>query len=103
MSTDTAIVMAISLFVTSSSSSPEACAEKDKAFIPITKDSNKATTPRRNGNFNTGYLSWIDFVGSSFTVMVPSGLRQAVAIIFGPRIITPSMTACPPTYFFTRS
>jgi hypothetical protein len=35
--------------------------------------------------------------GSFHTAMDPSGLRTAVATIPGARIITPSITACPPT------
>ena len=34
--------------------------------------------------------------GWSRTMMSPSGLRQAMAMLLGPRIMTPSMTACPP-------
>jgi hypothetical protein len=34
--------------------------------------------------------------GSVSTTMCPSGWRSATAIVRDPRIITPSMTACPP-------
>ena len=35
--------------------------------------------------------------------MVPDGSRTAVAVTPGPLIMTPSITACPPTNFLIRS
>jgi hypothetical protein len=38
-----------------------------------------------------------DAIGWFTCAMSPSGLRTATAQLDGPRIITPSKTACPPT------
>lgn len=99
------MVSAISLLDNSSPSSPAACAEKDKARRPCTKDSTSATTPRTIGFFKIGYRSLMGTKGSVFTIISPEGSLTAVAIRPGPRIITPSITACPPilTFGFTVS
>ena len=41
--------------------------------------------------------------GSIFVSMVPSGLRTAQQMFFGPRIMMPSIRACPPTLVLKRS
>ena len=48
------IVPISSLSVNCSSSSPAACAENYKDFMPRISDSNKLTAPRRSGNFKIG-------------------------------------------------
>ena len=45
----------------------------------------------------------MDVVASFCTTIEPEGSRTAVAVYPGPRIMTPSMTACPPTNFLIRS
>jgi len=54
--------------------------------------------PRRIGLFNPGYFSKTEVNGIFFTTISPLALRTAVAIIPLARIITPSITACPPTW-----
>lgn len=43
------------------------------------------------------------FTGSILVSMVPSGLRTAQQMRSGPRIMTPSISACPPTLVLKRS
>ena len=92
-----AIVPAISLSVSCSSSSPAIFAEYDSERMPSTSDSTSDTVPRKNGFLRIVYLSAMECTGPQSTSMRPSGLRTAVATFPGPRIMTPSMTACPPT------
>ena len=47
-------------------------------------------------------MPWVG-VGSIFVSMVPSGLRTAQQMFFGPRIMMPSIRACPPTLVLKRS
>src|ERR1041385_5391423 len=49
------------------------------------------------GSFRSGNLSLHFGSFAAVFTIVPSGLRTAMAYAFGVRIITPSMTACPPT------
>ena len=100
---ETAMVPAISRLLmdsSPSSSSPDTWAEKDRAFMPYPRDSTRETTPRRKGFFRMGYRSLMLPAGFRSTVISPLGLRTATAIFPGPRIITPSMTAWPPTLNF---
>src|SRR5437763_2076049 len=63
---------------------------------PIASDSPRAITPRTIGS----RASRCRFIGDSIVrctcAILPSGLRTATAQFEGPRIITPSRTACPP-------
>ena len=43
------------------------------------------------------------FVSRSSTTMFPCGSRTAMAVIFGPRIMIPSISACPPMEVFLRA
>ena len=101
--TEVAMVIAISLLESCSSSSPDICAEYASAFIPSLNDSNNAITPRSSGFFKIGYLSRILLTSFTSTIISPSGWRTATATLSLPRIITPSMTACPPTLIFSLS
>jgi len=56
--------------------------------------------PRTSGIFV--HTPWVG-VGSSLVSMVPSGLRTAQHICLGPRIMMPSISACPPTLVLKRS
>ena len=56
--------------------------------------------PRTRGIFVQ--MPWVG-VGSIFVLMVPSGLRTAQQMFFGPRIMMPSIRACPPTLVLKRS
>src|SRR6185369_11965314 len=53
--------------------------------------------PRRIGSLKIGNLSLHFGSTAAVLTMVPSGLRTAMAYAFGVRIMTPSMTAWPPT------
>ncbi len=54
--------------------------------------------PRMIGLLRKGYFSKTEVKGIFLTTISPFALRTAVAIIPFARIITPSMTACPPTW-----
>ena len=56
--------------------------------------------PRTRGIFVQ--MPWVG-VSSSLVSMVPSGLRTAQQIFLGPRIMMPSISACPPTLVLKRS
>ncbi|SCJ50528.1 Uncharacterised protein [uncultured Clostridium sp.] len=56
--------------------------------------------PRTSGIFVQ--MPWF-FTGSILVSMVPSGLRTAQQMSFGPRIMMPSISACPPTLVLKRS
>ena len=71
-------------------------AENIRAFMPRPSASQSATKPRSTGSFITGCLYIAAFNGSSWTIIEPSGARTATAMYLCPRIITPSITACPP-------
>ena len=72
-------------------------AEDDSDFMPITSDSISETVPRSIGFFRMGYRSLIECTGFVSTCIFLPGSRTAVAVSPGPRIMTPSMTAWPPT------
>ena len=56
--------------------------------------------PRTSGIFVQ--MPWVG-VGSVLVSMVPSGLRTAQQMSLGPRIMMPSIRACPPTLVLKRS
>src|SRR5262249_51286518 len=64
---------------------------------PIARDSPSAMTPRITGRRQIGCRTIGDSIGWLTCAISPSGLRTATAQLDGPRIITPSRTACPPT------
>src|SRR6516225_3554055 len=72
-------------------------AEYRKARIPKASAWPKVAKPRKIGYLSQGYFS----AGRSrklwTTAIEPFGFRTATAYECGERIITPSMTACPPT------
>ena len=65
-------------------------------FMPNTSESTNATTPRTIGRRRTTGRSSTPLHRSVFTLISPSGVRTATAYLPWLRIITPSMTACPP-------
>src|SRR5438045_4556415 len=64
---------------------------------PIASDSPSAITPRTTGRRSTRCRAIPDWIGRETWAIVPLGVRTATAQFPGPRIITPSRTACPPT------
>ena len=72
-------------------------AEYDSDFMPMTSDSISETVPRSIGFLRMGYRSLMEFTGFVSTWIFLPGSRTAVAVSPGPRIMTPSMTAWPPT------
>src|SRR5262245_38627874 len=62
----------------------------------MASDSPSATTPRMIGSRSSLCRAIAERIGRQTWVMSPSGLRTAAAQLEGPRIITPSITACPP-------
>jgi len=72
-------------------------AEKLRAFIPKTRAESKFITPLIKGSLEKNFFSEKKFNLSRFTTISPLGLRTAMAIELGDLIITPSITACPPT------
>src|SRR5436190_19452482 len=64
---------------------------------PIASDSPSAITPRTTGRRSTRWRAIPDWIGRETWAIVPLGVRTATAQFPGPRIITPSRTACPPT------
>src|SRR5882672_10764480 len=69
---------------------------------PIASDSPSAITPRITGSLKIRCRAIGDLIGWFTCAMSPSGLRTATAQLRGPRIITPSRTACPPTFCVIR-
>src|SRR4051794_6045177 len=63
---------------------------------PIASDSPSAATPRTTGSRNSRCRAITDAIGRQTSEIPPSGRRTATAQFEGPRIITPSRTACPP-------
>src|SRR6267378_1139258 len=59
-------------------------------------DSTSTTAPRTIGKPKNFARREMETKSRVWTWMVPSGRRTAVATLPGDRIITPSMTACPP-------
>ena len=68
--------------------------------MPIINESNKAVIPLINGNDKILYFLVNGTVFFTLTFILPFDVLIAVAIPFEPRIITPSITACPPTSHF---
>src|SRR6059058_6059993 len=68
---------------------------------PIASDSPSAITPRITGSRNTQCFAICDSTGRETCAISPFGVRTATAQFPGPRIITPSRTACPPTLLAT--
>ena len=65
--------------------------------MPMTIISIRPTAPLRTGSLRKGNLSEIEMNGVFCMTISPDARRTAVATIPLARIITPSMTACPPT------
>lgn len=87
---------ALRLCSSCSSSSSDSFAEKFIALVPMTIISNRLTTPLRIGMLSHLYL-WVSVLyGRLSTFTLPDGLRTAIVMLFGERIITPSITAWPP-------
>ena len=83
---------------TSSSGMPmDSLADCVRALTPMTSDSTRATTPRMTGVLRIGKRTIQLTSGYSCTPMVSSGRRTASDQWFTPRIMTPSITAWPPT------
>src|SRR5213596_1442399 len=59
-------------------------------------------TPRMTGSRQMRWRAIGDAIGWCTCAMSPSGLRTATAQLDGPRIITPSKTACPPTVVMSK-
>ena len=91
--TATTIVVTTWARVSSSSSSPDFCADHDNARKPSWSDSSSTITPRRNGTRAAHEREASR--GSSWRIasMIPSGRRTATAHRLGARIMTPSRTA----------
>src|SRR5919201_3725709 len=68
-----------------------------RARKPIASDSPSATTPRTTGSRKSRCRAMGDEIGRQTCAIAPRGVRTATAQFEGPRIITPSRTACPPT------
>ncbi len=71
-------------------------ADHISARVPMPSASQSIVRPRTNGSRLIGPLYSTGFRLSSWTTSSPCGLRTATATRFAPRIITPSITACPP-------
>jgi len=65
--------------------------------MPPTSELMKLTTPRTRGQAIQGYFSESGVILRTLYTMRPSVFLTAMATRPGPCIITPSMTACPPT------
>src|ERR687887_2510765 len=63
---------------------------------PIASASPRAITPRTIGSRKNQCRFITDSIGRQTSAIWPFGLRIATAQFEGPRIITPSRTACPP-------
>src|SRR3954469_19591740 len=64
---------------------------------PIASDSTRATTPRMTGSRIQRWRTAAESSGRWTRAIWPFGRRTATAQADGLRIITPSITACPPT------
>ena len=83
----------------SSSSSPESSAERVRHFIPVFMESTKLKIPRTKGHLVIAGRLGATVSHSSMTIS-PSGLRTAMEVRFGPRIMMPSRSAWPPIEVF---
>ena len=96
--TATTIVQMTCLRLIESVSSPAFSADHDSARNPSVSDSRRTKTPRMNGDLRSlGTAGHAREARGVCASMTPSGRRTATAQASGARIITPSMTACPPT------
>src|SRR5436305_2714456 len=77
-------------------------AEMVRALMPIARDCHRAMTPRNPGQRRNRRRCETETSCDS-RWMSPSGRRTATAQWSRPRIITPSMTACPPYRWFSRA
>jgi len=82
----------------SSSSSAAWFAANVSADRPLCRDSTRTTAPRRKGQRRNRSRSQTERQGPSRITRSPFWRRTATAKDRGLRIITPSMTACPPTF-----
>src|SRR6266498_1182867 len=64
--------------------------------IAIASASPSAITPRTTGSLKRRFRAIGERIGWCTCAISPLGLRTATAQFEGPRIITPSRTACPP-------
>src|SRR6266566_6058362 len=64
---------------------------------PIASDSPSAMIPRMIGSRRTRWRAIFESIERETWAIPPLGVRTATAQFPGPRIITPSRTACPPT------
>ena len=71
-------------------------AEIASARKPIASDSPRAITPRITGSRQIRWRFIGELMSRTTSAIPPSGVRIATAQHDGPRIITPSSTACPP-------
>src|SRR3954468_969825 len=71
------------------------------ALKPIASDSPSATIPRITGRRSQRRFAAQLVTGWETSLIRPSGRRTATAQLDGPRIITPSRTAWPPTLVVT--
>ena len=68
----------------------------------MASDSPSAITPRTIGSRKTKWRAMAESIGRETCAISPDGVRTATAQLPGPRIITPSRTACPPTLAMSR-
>ena len=81
-----------------SMSSPSAAMAADRMSIrvPITRVSYRTNTPRTNGVFTQRPRDNAAGSGSQKVRISPVGGRTLIATVVRPRIMTPSIRACPP-------
>src|SRR5215469_14792008 len=65
---------------------------------PMARDSPSAITPRTIGSRKKKWRAIAESIGRETCAISPEGVRTATAQLPGPRIMTPSRTACPPTF-----
>src|SRR5581483_6051822 len=88
----------VSIVPSSPSSCAAYCAEIESARNPIASDSPSAITPRTIGSRQSRWRAIGEEIDCETCAMSPRGVRTATAQLPGPRIITPSRTAWPPTF-----
>ena len=64
----------------------------------MASDSPRAITPRTIGSRKKTWRAIAESIERETCAISPDGVRTATAQLPGPRIITPSRTACPPTF-----
>jgi hypothetical protein len=83
----------------SSTSSPSAAMAADRMSIrvPITRVSYSTKMPRSSGmRMRRRFAERAAGSGSDIVAISPDGGRTLIATVVRPRIMTPSMSACPP-------